>query len=149
MVSAAAMRPSLTPPNPRIQLVETSKDKAGMLTSTGLSIMQQHHKTINGLTPVISCTCVNVGNVYTLTPFNVSPDVLNYYSYFGFAFVASATSTGTVSATVVPTTGSLPTLPVLKSHGAAAAGANDLTVNLFYIFYYVDTLNSGNGAFVV
>lgn len=145
MVAASAMTPSMTPPNTRIQLT----DKQGVLSSTGLSILQQHHKVINGLTPTVSCTCTNVGNVLTLTPFNISPQVLNYYSYWSFAFVSPVTSLGTLTATVVPTTGSLPTLPVLKTHGSAVAGSGDITINLFYILYYVDTMNGGNGAFVL
>lgn len=147
MVAATAMTPSLTPPNSRMAFVDS---KTGLLTpTTGMQILTQHHQALNGLTPTISCTCTNVGNVYTLTPFNVSPLLSNYYSYWSFAFVAPATSTGTVTATVVPPTGTLPTLPVLKTHGSAAAGTSDFTINLFYVMYYVDTLNSGNGAFVV
>lgn len=151
MVAASAMTPSITPPNPRIAFTEP---QTGLLTSsTGMQILTQHHQAINGLTPTVSCTCTNVGNVYTLTPFNISPNVANYYSYWSFAFVASATSTGTVTATVIPSsqstmTGVLPTLPVLKTHGSAAAGNADLTAGLFYVMYYVDTLNGGNGAFV-
>lgn len=147
MVSSLAMTPSLIPPNSRAAFVDS---KTGILVNTtGLQLLTQHHQVINGLTPVISCTCTNVGNVYTLKPFNVAPNVANYYSYFGFAFVASASSTGTVTATVLPNTGALPTLPVLKTHGSAAAGNGDLTINLFYIVRYVDTLNSGNGALVI
>lgn len=143
--AASAMTPSATPPNPTIDFT----DKKGVLTSTGLSIMQKIRQSINGLTPTISCTCTNVGNVYTLTPFPIAPQLLNYYSYWSFAFVAPATSTGAVTATIIPTTGALATLPVLKTHGSAPASTSDLTINLFYVMYYVDTLNSGNGAFVI
>lgn len=146
MVAPAAMTPSITPPNPRIAFVDT---KSGLLTAnTGMQILTQHHQALNGLTPTISCTCTTVGNVYTLTPFPVSPNVANYFSYWGFAFVAPATSTGTVTATVTPNTGMLPILPVYIAHGATPAGNTDLTINLFYILYYVDTLNGGNGGFV-
>lgn len=149
MVASTAMTPSMTPPNTRSRFV----NQQGILSSDiGMQVLTQHHKAINGLTPTISCTCANVGNVYTLTPFPISPNLANYFSYWSFAFVASATSTGAATATVVPTTanvntiGVLPTLPMLATHGSSNA---TLTINLFYVMYYVDTLNSGNGAFVV
>lgn len=145
-VQASAVTKSLSPPNVSIQFVE--KD-TGVLSNTGQSLLQGYFKSINGLTPTVSCNCTNVGNVYTLTPLNISPIVLNYYSYCGFAFVASGTSTGATTATIVPNTGSLPTLPILKNHGAAPAAGGDLTTGLFYVMRYVDSLNGGNGAFVL
>lgn len=148
MVARAAKTRPLTPPNPRIQWTDNQKQQ-GTLSSTALSIMQQHHNAIDGLTPTVPCTCTNVGNVYTLTPFNVSPQVKGYFSYTSFAFVASGTSAGLITATVVPTTGSLSTLKVYKTHGSAQATLNDLTINLFYVVYYVDTLDAGSGGFVL
>lgn len=144
--AAAAQIPSIIPPNSRIPWVDP---KTGVLTNTALQIMQQIFKTLNGALPTIPCISTNANNVYTLTPFNVSPNIANYYDYQPFSFVASATSTGLVTATVVPLTGSLATLPVYKNHGAAQATTNDIIINLFYVAYYVDTLNSGNGGFVI
>jgi len=149
MVKASAITHAIVPPNIRIKFVETDKEKDGMLSNTGQSMLQGWFKNLNGLTPTISCECTNVGDVYTLTPLNISPIVLEYYSFASFAFVASGTSGGATTATVVPNTGSLPTLPILKTHGSAPAAGGDLTSGLFYVMYYVDTLNGGNGAFVL
>lgn len=153
MVAPSAMSPGIIPPNPRFPFVDP---KTGLLEANGgLQLATQVFQTINGLSPTVSCTCTNVGNVYTLTPFPISPIVANYYSYWSFAFVASASSTGPITATVVPSsqskqTGVLPTLAVLKTHGSGGAGNGDLTIHLFYVLHYVDTLGSGgNGAFVL
>ena len=145
-VSPDAMTPSNTPPNTRITWVEKSSQ---FLTSTAFSIMQAMYKTTNGLTPTIACTCVSTANLCTLTPFPISPQFKNYYSYMSFAFVADRTSTGLLTATLVPTTGSTPTLKIMKADGASQATTGDIVINLFYILYYVDTLDSGNGAFVL
>ena len=144
-VAAAAVTPNIIPPNTSLPLTS----QQGVLTTTGLQMLQQIQQAIKGLTPTVSCNCSNVSNVYTLTPLNIAPNVSNYYSYWGFAFVASATSTGLITATIVPNTGTLPTLPVYKTNGSAQATTNDITINLFYLLYYVDSLNSGNGGFVI
>ena len=146
MVAPVAQSPSLIPPNSQIPFTVT---KNGQLTTTSLQLLQQYFKSINGAVPLISCNAANTGNVYTLTPLNISPALPNYFSFQSFGFVAPATSTGLVTATVVPQTGSLATLPVYKNHGAAQATTNDITINLFYVAFYVDTLNSGNGGFVI
>lgn len=144
MVAASAMTPPLVPPNTRM----TWTDK-GVLTSTAFSIMQQYYQSINGLTPTVPCTCVSTTNLCTLTPFNVSPQLKNYFSYWSFAFVADRTSTGVLTATITPLTGTLPTLKIMKANGATQATTGDIVINLFYILYYVDTLDGGNGAFVL
>lgn len=145
MVAAAAITRPNTPPNPRIQWVEEDRT----LSSTALSIMQQIHSEVNGLTPTISCESTFAANKYTLTPLNISPVVAQYYSFMSFAFVASNSSTSLVTATVVPKTGSLNTLKVMKANGASQATNGDLVANLFYLLYYVDTLDGGSGAFVL
>lgn len=126
---------------------DASQAGAGQLSSTGLQMLQQMFSAIQGLTPTITCDVVSSSNVYTLTPVNISPNVPNYFDYWSFAFVADATSTGLVTATVVPRTGALPTLPVYKTNGSAQATTNDITLGLFYVLYFVDSLNSGNGGF--
>lgn len=122
---------------------------SGILTSTGLQLMQQYFMAINGLSPTISCNVAFSSNVYTLTPLNIAPNVPNYIDYWGFAFVAPATSTGAASATIVPNTGSLPTLPVFKNNGGTATIAGDIVLGSFYVLYFVDSLNSGNGGLVL
>lgn len=151
MVAAAAITHGLVPPNSRVALV----DKPQLtLSNVALSVLNGWHKSINGLTPTISCECTNVSNLYTLTPLNVSPLVIDYFSFMSFAFVASATSTGLITAKVVTNGGSdstitLPTIKVMKTNGSTQATAGDITINLFYVMYYVDTLDAGAGAFVI
>lgn len=142
---------SILPPNARVPVV----DEDGLLTSAGLAVLKQMQLLINGLTPTIACTALFTTNVYTLTPFSISPlpggpTSSTYYTDFvAFAFVAPDTSTGVISATVVPTSGALATLPVLKAFGATPAGAGDITSGLFYILFYVSNFNGGDGAFVL
>lgn len=164
-IPAAALTNPIVSPNPRIPLVnvapartdlsgnqlspDQSPPQQGQLSVTGLQVLQQMFTSINGMTPTIACNATNVSNLYTLTPADVSPRVPNYFDYWSFAFVASATSTGPVTATVMPVTGALPTLKVYKTHGSAQAGAGDITNGLFYVVYYVDSLDSGNGGFCI
>lgn len=143
--SRASMMASLLPPQTRAPIV----DDKGVLVPSALQMVQGYFKQINGLTPTVPCTSVFAANLYTLTPFSISPQILQYWDYWSFAFVADATSTGAVTATVVPDTGSLATLKVFKTNGSAQAGAGDITINLFYLLYFVDTLDSGNGGFVL
>lgn len=151
MVAAAAQSTGILSPNSRIPMTQGG----GQMTTQTLQYLQQMFTLINGLTPAIPCTCSNVGNVYSLTPFSISPILTDYLDYLSFPFVASASSTGTVTATVIPPgppggmPGTLATLPVLKNNGATPAGNGDIVNNLLYVLWYVDTLNSGNGAFVL
>lgn len=145
MVAASALPTGLLPPQTRAPIV----DDKGVLVPSALQLLQGYFKLINGLNPTVPCNGVFNSNLYTLTPFNISPQVLKYTSYWSFAFVAPAPSTGLVTATVVPTTGSLAALKVFKTNGSAQATTGDITINLFYLLYFVDTLDSGNGGFVL
>jgi len=146
MVDSTRIAHPLTPPSPRLQLV----DKSGLLSSPGLSQMQQIYKLLNGLVPTIACDCTGT-NTLTLTPVNISPQVQRYVAFLGIAFVAADTSTGTVSAylSLPAPTGDLDTLPVYKDNGGTAAGAGDIVAGRFYLLYFVDSVNSGNGGFVL
>lgn len=138
--------PAITNPSPRVPAVDPN---TGQLSTTGMQMLQQMWTSVNGLSPTVSCNAAFSLNLYTLTPVEIAPRVKNYYSYWSFAFVAPATSTGAVTATVVPATGSLASLPVYTNNGAAQANAGDITINLFYLLYFVDSLNAGNGGFVL
>lgn len=139
------MQSSLLPPRTRVPVV----DKDGVLLAATQQMLQGYFKLINGLTPTVPCTATNVSNVYTLTPFSISPQFTGYMDYWSFAFVSPFTSTGLVTATIKPDTGALPTLKVFKTNGSAQATTGDITINLFYILYFVDTLDSGTGGFVL
>lgn len=144
-IPATAQATGILTPNPRVPL--TNKD--GTMNTQTLQFLQQLVTLVNGLTPAIPCTATNAGNVYTLVPFNISPYFEGYLDYLSFPFVAPATSTGLVTATVMPTKGTLATLNVYKTNGSAQATTNDITINLFYQLFYVDSLNAGAGGFVL
>ncbi len=132
-------------PNVRLPLV----DKQGMLTIPGQQILQQHAVLLNGSVPAVPSTATHASNVYTLQPYQVSPQFGNYNNFQNFPFMAPATSTGLVTATVVPPTGALATLPVLKNNGAAQATSGDIVNGRLYNLVFHAELNSGNGAFVL
>jgi hypothetical protein len=135
--------PPINPPNGQLQPV----DRNLKWTTNGLQQQQQLFKSINGLTPTIACTASFLSNVYTLTPFNVSPQLGDYYDYWAFAFVAPADSTGTVTATVVPTVGTFPTLKVFKDNAQANAG--DILNGVLYVLYYASSYDSNAGGFAL
>lgn len=137
--------PKILTPNPRIQLV----NKDGTLTTQGMQLLQQHAGAINGGVPTVPATATHASNVFTLTPYNVSPQFGNYYDFQPFPFMAPANSTGPVTATVVPPTGFLDTLPVYKDNGATQAGNGDIVNGRLYTLTYHSSLNSGNGGFTI
>ncbi len=97
---------------------------------------------------VIPCDASGT-NTITLTPFSVSPLIDGYKDYDICAFVAADTSTGSVTATVVPKKGALATVKVYKTAGAAQAGAGDVVLNSLYLAVFNDALDSGAGGLVL
>lgn len=97
---------------------------------------------------IIPCNASGT-NVITLTPFSVSPLIDGYKDYDVFCFVAAATSTGAVTATVAPKKGTLATIKVYKTAGAAQAGAGDVVLNSLYLAVFNDALDSGAGGLVL
>lgn len=120
----------------------------GGLTQHGgqvLTAMRGHIAGSNRITP---CSASG-SNVVTLTPNDDAPLIEKYVDYEFFPFVAAANSTGAVTMTVVPRTGTLATLKAYKTNGSAQAGNGDITAGLLYIAVYVDSLDSGSGGFVL
>lgn len=146
MVANSAVTSPIIPPSARIPFVD--KETGVLSTSGGLNVLQQMFTSINGLVPTLACDVAG-SNVLTLTPVAISPQVIGYVSFLGMAFVAQNNSAGLVTAMLNLPTGTLDTLPVYKDRGATQAAAGDILQNRFYIVYYVDTLNSGNGGFVL
>lgn len=103
---------------------------------------------INGTNRIIPCNASGT-NVITLTMLDVSPLVQGYYDFDTYRAVAANTSTGAVTALVATPQGNLGTIKVFKSNGAAQATTGDVVSGLLYDFTYVDSLDSGNGAFVL
>jgi hypothetical protein len=140
----APVKPTVAPQS-LIPFVDTN----GILTQVGKQFLQQLYNQTAGANRVIPTVCSNTGNVFSLQIQNSGPTYTNYATHDTFAAVASATSTGTVTAQVVTPSGGLATVPVYKANGATQAGSGDITAGLHYQFTYVDSLNSGNGGLVI
>ena len=143
-IPASAQSTAILPPNSSVPIINP---KNGLLTVAGMNLIQQIQSLINGLTPTIACEATFASNVYTLDPLSISPQPnTNYYlDYVSFAFVAPANSTGPVTATIVPASGSLPTLPVYINNGATQANSGDITVYRQYTLTYVSSLGTEGG----
>lgn len=143
-IPASAQIPSLLQPAQKNPFV----DGAQLLTNNGWQVLQGIFGFVNGTCRIIPCNASGT-NVITLTMLQVSPLVKGYFDYDTYRAVAANTSTGTVTALVVTPQGTLATLKVFKSNGASQATAGDIVSGLLYDFTYVDSLDSGNGGFVV
>jgi hypothetical protein len=147
MAIATGAQPTPTvAPQAKIPFVDT---QTGLPATTSVQFMQQLYGLVNAMNRIVPCNCTNSGNVYTLTVLSASPVYKGYSSYDQFPFVASASSTGSVTALVMTNSGALATLNVYKANGATQAGNGDITINLQYFLTYVDTLNSNAGGFVL
>lgn len=128
--------------------------KSGSPTIEALQQQDSVRNYVNGGGRLFACVASGT-NVITLTPNGhgdedgVSPLLEGYR--FGDAFLlwAANTSTGSVTATVVPKSGTLATLKVYIDNGASQAGAGHISQNLVYSFIYAPHLDSNAGGFVV
>jgi hypothetical protein len=142
----------IVPPNPNLQLVSP---QTGILTTNGLQFLQQLWALVVDTNQVTPCTCTNYGNQYNLTPFPTSAKVQQgqpgtnspnqYWDYSIYTFVASATSTGPVTASVAP----LGVRNVYKLNGSTQASSGDVVSGDLYFLIANSALNSGNGGFVL
>jgi hypothetical protein len=124
-------------------------DSSGKLTQNGFAALDAVFNFVNGCCRFIPCNASTTSNVITLTMLSTSPLVKGYADFDTFRFVADATSTGLLSAKVVTPQGALTALNIYKSNGSAQATTGDITINLQYDLTFVDSLNSGNGGFVL
>lgn len=151
MTIPASARPAVpTAGTLRIPIVDPA---TGALNPTGINILTDLLNYIQGSSRLIPCEETGT-NVLALTQLSISPLISQYNDYDVFQFVAAATSTGLVTANVTVvqgqvTQGTLPTLNVYKSNGAAQATTGDVVLGSFYFLVYVDALNGGLGGFVL
>lgn len=143
-ISATATGTPIAKPSAALRFV----DENGMLTPHGAQLLTQWREFIVGMNRIIPCNASGT-NTITLTPLDSGPLIEKYVDFEVFGFTAAATSTGDVSATVVPRTGTLSTLKAFKNAGATRATAGDLVSGSFYWLVYVDSLDTGAGAFVL
>ncbi len=129
----------------QMQIVDTS---TGLLTDYGVQTFNEWYNFIVGMNRITPCNATGK-NLITLTPLTASPLINNYVDYEVYSFVAEQTSDGSVTATVVPRTGTLATIKVFKTGGAAQAGAGDVVAASLYLAIYNDALDSGAGGLVL
>lgn len=121
----------------------------GIATPYFLAIFQEARRQWLGASRIVPCEASGT-NLITLTPLHpVSPLIDAYRVFDRFTFVAEHTSTGAVTATVVPERGALATLKVYKTGGAAQAGNGDVVAGSLYDAVFNDALDSGNGGLVL
>jgi hypothetical protein len=145
-ISAAATGTPIPKVNSLVQFVDP---KTGILSEHGNQLLSEWYNFIVGMNRVTPCNASSVSNVITLTPLTASPLIEAYRDFEIYGFVADASSTGSVTMTVVPKKGSLATIKAYKSNGATQAGSGDVVSGSFYLAIYVDSLDGGNGGFVL
>lgn len=123
--------------------------KTGLPTMQFLQAYERFRTYVNAGNRIIPCSASTTSNVITLTPNDASPLLEGYRDYEAFAFTADATSSGNVTATVVPLTGTLATLKVYKTDGAAQATTSDIVQNSVYLLLFADHLDSSAGGLVL
>lgn len=151
MTIPASARPAPpSSPNSRIALVDP---QTGILNNTGINVLTDMLNYYIGTSRMIPCEETGT-NILALKMLAVSPLISQYNDYDTYQFIAAATSTGllTANVTLVQGTtvqGTLATLKVFKSNGAAQATSGDVVSGLQYHLTYADNLDSGNGGFVL
>ncbi len=168
-IPAAYQPHPLTAPTAKVAFIHVDGESqardplAGHLHGTGLQVLQQLVSFINGMVRVFPCSATGT-NTISLIANSVSPQIgfigavgtnAGYVDYDVFSAVAANTSTGPVSAAVTTAASTnaaartLATLKVFKTNGSARADNGDITAGLHYTFTFVDSLDSGNGGFVL
>lgn len=143
-ITAAATGTPIAKPSGALRFV----DENGFLTNHGLQLLTRWREFMVGMNRIVPCNCSGT-NVLTLTPLDSGPLLEKYVAYEAFAFTAANTSTGVMTATVVPRTGTLSTLKVYKSDGAAQATTGDVVQDSVYLVLYADHLDGGAGGLVL
>lgn len=144
-VPTASAIPTLQ--NPSLQSAFTDP-KTGNLTQNGYGTLQAVSGLVNGMARIIPCNASGT-NVITLTIVSQNLLVQKYADFDTYRAVAANTTTGLVTALVMTPNGALATIKVFKTNGSAQATTGDITANLLYDFTFVDSLDSGNGGFVL
>ena len=159
MSIVSAAKPTPLPPLRTIAGGFAASDIAGNIASKSLDISaeaayERMRNYVNGGGRTFACLCTGT-NVLSLTPNGhgdedgVSPLLEGYRFGDAFLFWAQNTSTGAVTGTVVPKSGTLATLKVFKTNGAAQAGSGDVIANSLYVAWYIPILDGNVGGLVL
>jgi len=146
VIPSEAQAHPLLAPSSRVPFVDIKNN--GILTNHGVQLLQGLVQFINGMNRLTPCS-VSGTNILTLTPNPVFPFIEKYVDFEVYTFVAVATSTSLVTATIVPEVGALDTLRVYKDNGATQANSGDIVSGSLYFLIYNDGLDGGNGGFVL
>lgn len=144
-ISAAATISPIPKLLGQMQIIDVT---TGLLTDYGVQTFNQWYNFIVGMNRTTPCNASGK-NLITLTPLAASPLIEDYKDYEIYSFVAAQTSDGAVTGTVVPKSGTLATIKVYKTAGAAQAGAGDVVAGSLYLAIYNDALDSGAGGLVL
>lgn len=120
--------------------------KTGLPTIQFMQAYDRFRAYVNGGSRVIPCSASTASNKITLTPNDASPLLEGYRDYDVFAFVADVTSTGDVTATVVPMTGALATLGVFDD-GSTQTTTGGIVQDNLYLLSFSDSLATAGGFF--
>lgn len=143
-ITAAATGTPLSKPDASLRFV----DEEGKLTQHAVQLLSQWRDFIVGTNRVIPCNASGT-NTLTVTPLDSGPLIEKYVDFEMFGFVAENSSSGAVTATVVPRKGALATLKVYASDGAVQATSGDIIAGSFYWLVYCDHLDTAAGGFVL
>lgn len=135
-------------PLPTIQSGIALTNQGGTPSIEGLQSLGRVRDYVNGAGRLIPCSAAGT-NIVTLTPNDASPSLEGYMFGDVFVFWAENNSTGAVTMTVVPKTGSLSTLKAYKTNGSAQAGNGDVVSGLLYFATYHPLLDASAGGFVL
>lgn len=144
-ITADATGTPISKPNGLFPFIDI---QTGCLTEHGLQMWSQLYNFVVGMNRLTPCN-VSGTNIVTLTPLAASPLIEKYVDYEVFTFVAANTSSGSVTMTVAPKSGTLATLRAYKTNGSAQAGTGDIVAGSLYLAIYCDALDGGAGGFVV
>lgn len=122
--------------------------QTGQLTQHGVQLVAAIRDYVNAGNRIIPCSASGK-NVITLTPNDATPFLEKYIDHEVFAFAAVETSDGTVTATVVPKTGTLDTIKVYVDDGATQATSGDVVADSVYLAVYASHLDAGAGGLVL
>ncbi len=156
---SAVAHPLLTPTAKVRWTQPEATPLAGLPTPHLLQVMNQLISYITGTSRMIVCNLTGTNDL-ELATLRGGPQVgqfgtAGYVDFEVYSAVAEHTSTGAVTAYVLlfatsnAAARALGTLKVFKQNGAVQADAGDLVAGLHYTFTYVDSLDSGNGGFVL
>jgi hypothetical protein len=119
----------------------------GLLTSEGLSQLDQMWRQVAAGFIVMPCIAATTANLIALTPRLTSEGAQTYGDGMVYSFIADATSTGSVTANVTSQNRTLTTVKVYLADGVTQAAAGNVVAGTLYFLVYASSLDTGNGGF--